>query len=139
MGQLRSFKNPWHNRQYCLVPCNAFYEPCYETGKAVRTRISMASGQPFMIAGLWDRWHRDEEQFNSFTMLTIDADGHAVMGKMHKPGDEKRMPVILLEDNYERWLNAVPEEAFRILQELPANQMSAVSAPLPPRAKTVRQ
>lgn len=36
--------------------CEAFYEPDYETGKAVRWRIGMADGSPFAIAGLWREW-----------------------------------------------------------------------------------
>jgi hypothetical protein len=35
---------------------NNFYEPSYESGRAVRWKIELASGDPFGIACLWDRW-----------------------------------------------------------------------------------
>jgi hypothetical protein len=31
----------------------------------------------------------------SFSMLTINADQHPLMKRFHKPGEEKRMPLIL--------------------------------------------
>ena len=40
----------------------------------------------------------------SFTMLTINADGHELMQQFHKPTDEKRMVVILPEARYRDWL-----------------------------------
>jgi len=42
VGEKRSFSGAWKRSQHCLVPMAAFYEPCYESGKAVRwtpTRI----------------------------------------------------------------------------------------------------
>ena len=39
-------------------------------------------------------------------MLTIDADDHALMRNFHKPGDEKRMVMILPEAAYDDWLDA---------------------------------
>jgi putative SOS response-associated peptidase YedK len=39
---------------YVLV--DNFYEPSYESGKAERWPIELASGDPFGIACLWDRW-----------------------------------------------------------------------------------
>jgi hypothetical protein len=56
--------------QLCLIPCSAFYEPSYESGKAVWWRISMADGKPFAIAGLWRAWDEPDGLALSFTMLT---------------------------------------------------------------------
>jgi putative SOS response-associated peptidase YedK len=53
VGERRSFSGAWKKQQLALIPCEAFYEPNYETGKAVRWRIGMADGAPFAIAGLW--------------------------------------------------------------------------------------
>ena len=36
VGEKPSYRNAWRRRQYCLVPMDAFYEPNYESGKAVR-------------------------------------------------------------------------------------------------------
>ena len=74
-----------------------FCEPSYESGRAVRWKIELASGDPFGIACLWDRWTDPASgvQSGSFTVLTVNADGHAVTGRMHRPDEEKRMPVIV--------------------------------------------
>ena len=39
-------------------------------------------------------------------MLTVNADEHPVMRQLHKPGDEKRTPVIIQPEHYTRWLRA---------------------------------
>ena len=52
-----------------MIPCAGFYEPCYETGKAVRWRIGMGDGKPFAIADLWRSWNGPEGAELSFTML----------------------------------------------------------------------
>jgi len=133
VGSLASFKRAWKNRQYCLIPLLAFYEPNWETGKAVRWKIWLKDADQFAVAGLWERWRRGEKVVDSFTMLTVNADDHPVMNRMHRPGDEKRMPVILRPDDYDRWLRATPEEAFRMCQQYPAELMQAEAAPAPPR------
>jgi putative SOS response-associated peptidase YedK len=37
------------------------------------------------------------------------------MNQFHRPGDEKRMPVILEPENYLAWLNATPMDAVKLL------------------------
>jgi putative SOS response-associated peptidase YedK len=108
-----SYRAAWRNRQYGLVLVDNFYEPCYETGKAVRTQIRLESGEPFAIACLWDRWKQPEtgEIVTSFSMLTVNADQHPVMRRFHRDGDEKRTPVIVPEPNYMGWLGASVEQA----------------------------
>jgi putative SOS response-associated peptidase YedK len=39
-------------------------------------------------------------------MLTVNANHHPVMKQFHKPGEEKRTPVILSPDQFEAWLSA---------------------------------
>jgi putative SOS response-associated peptidase YedK len=39
-------------------------------------------------------------------MLTVNADEHPVMRQFHKAGDEKRTPVIIRPEHYDRWLGA---------------------------------
>ncbi|KWK54069.1 hypothetical protein WT81_18865 [Burkholderia stagnalis] len=60
------------------------------------------------------------------SMLTVNAEGHAVMGRMHKSGDEKRSVVILRPTDYDEWLNTKNVEAARtMLQLYPADDMMA--------------
>ncbi|CBW75393.1 ATP synthase protein I [Mycetohabitans rhizoxinica HKI 454] len=130
VGEKRSFSTCWRNGQLCLIPASSFYEPNYETGKAVRWRIKLASGEPFSIAGLWRAWNDSL----SFTMLTLNADSHPLLRRFHEPGSEKRGIVILRREYYDDWLTCrEPEVARTFLSLLPADELVAGPAPLPTR------
>lgn len=134
VGEKRNFKGPWTNSQLCLIPCNSFYEPNYETGSPVRWRIGANEKKPIAIAGLWRQWDDPEGPVFSFTMLTLNADEHPLMRRFHKPDDEKRSLVILRPSEYEDWLNCKStDEARSFLRLLPADEMWAEPHPLPPR------
>jgi putative SOS response-associated peptidase YedK len=122
-----SYRHAWRNRQYGLVLVDNFYEPSYESGKAVRTEISLESNEPFAIACLWDRWKQLEtgEIVVSFSMLTVNADKHPVMKRFHKAEDEKRTPVIVPESQYKDWLGASVEQAARMMS---LTQMPVIKA-----------
>lgn len=129
------FRGAWSRRQFCLVPTEAFYEPNWESGKAIRWRIEMASREPFAIGGLWERHGDGERCFESFSMLTVNADEHPVMNHFHRPGDEKRMPVIVPASDYRTWLESTVESAPQYFKCFPPELMTAKAEPLPPRPK----
>lgn len=111
-----SFRSAWAKGQFALVLVDAFFEPNYETGKAVRWRIETADRLPFAIAALWDRWvNAKGEPVVSFTMLTINADAHPIMRQFHKPADEKRTPVVIPKAKYETWLSSGGSESMTFL------------------------
>ena len=114
-----------------------FFEPDWRTGKSIRTAIQRRDGDAFMVAGIWDRWvdKSSGEVIASFSMLTINADGHAVMSQFHKPGDEKRSLVVIPEELRDEWLEAKPDRAKEFLQPMPSEQFTSEPAPLPPRPK----
>jgi len=118
VAQKPSYKHAWTKRHYALALADVFYEPCYESGKAVRTAIKQVNQEPMAIASIWDTWTEPEtgELIVSFSMLTIDASNHLVMRRMHKPEDEKRTVVPLRPELFNAWLNATPEEAQALLQ-----------------------
>jgi putative SOS response-associated peptidase YedK len=119
-----SFRSAWRNRQFGLVLCENFFEPNYESGRAVRWKIERADQQPFGIACLWDRWTdpASGELIVSFSMLTVNADEHAIMNQFHKPGDEKRTPVIISPEYHGDWLGADLADAAALMswQHMPA-------------------
>lgn len=116
VGEKPSFRRAWLRGQLCIIPAAALYEPCYETGRAVRWRIERDDGKPMGIAGIWERRQQDDglPQW-SMSMLTVNADGHPLMGRMHKPEDEKRSVVILPHDAWGSWLRCRSEEEARRL------------------------
>lgn len=78
------------------------------------------------LAGLWSVWKSPAGAWvASFTMLTINADDHALMRNYHKPADEKRMVVILPEASYSDWLTAPPSRNMDFLRQYPADRMVA--------------
>jgi putative SOS response-associated peptidase YedK len=129
-----SFRHAWRARQWCVVPADAFYEPSYETGKAVRWRIEDAAGGPLAIAGIWERWRAPGgESVDSFSMLTINADSHPVMNRFHAPGDEKRSVVLLDLQRIDAWLGASESEARALIAGFAPERVRTFSAPRPPR------
>jgi putative SOS response-associated peptidase YedK len=136
VGELASFKHAWHKAQFCLIPVTSYYEPCWETGKAVRWKMSLLNSPSFALAGIWENWSRDDVTVESFSMLTVNADDHPIMKRMHRPGDEKRMPVIVAEEEYEPWLTATPEQARAMCQTYPAELMRAEASPLTRKPRT---
>ena len=132
--KLPSFKRAWSRSQRCVIPAEAIYEPNWETGKAVRWRISLPDDVPMGIAGVYDTWrHPDGREFITFAMLTVNADDHGTMMHFHKPEDEKRMVVILKPDEYLPWLTCDLSVAPTYFKQYDG-PLSATAAPLPPRA-----
>ena len=115
-----SYRFAWRQRRFGIVLLDHFFEPNYVTGKAQQWRIALASQEPFGIASIWDTWTNPAtgELVTSFSMLTVNADHHPVMNQFHKPGDEKRTPVILSPDQYEAWLSADTTNAAAMMNWL---------------------
>lgn len=112
-----SYRNAWRQRRYGIALLDNFYEPNYVTGKAERWKIELESTEPFGIASIWDTWTdpTSGELVTSFSMLTVNADQHPVMKQFHKPGDEKRTPVVLLPSQFDEWLGADLNQAVGMM------------------------
>jgi putative SOS response-associated peptidase YedK len=125
-----SFRNAWRQRQFCLVPMQGFYEPNYESGRAVRWRIARAGGEEFCVAGIWESWRAPTAQeVLSFSMLTVNAAGHPLMERFHAPGDEKRSIVVVEPAQYDAWLGADGAHAREMLHGFDAGAFVAIADP----------
>ena len=135
VATLPSFKDAWRRGQRCIIPAESIFEPSYESGKAVRWRIYHPGDIPMGIAEIYTKWRDTEsgQELYSFAMLTVNADGHAVMGRFHKAEDEKRMVVILDPADYDAWLSCPIGEATRFFRQW-MGPLDSYPAPLPPRA-----
>lgn len=124
-----SCREAWKRAPHCIIPADAFFEPDWRSGQAIPTRIERADGAPMGLAGLWSSWKSPQgELVHSYTMLTINAEDHALMRLFHKPTDEKRMVVILPEGRYADWLDASPENSHSFLRKCPAQALQATHA-----------
>jgi putative SOS response-associated peptidase YedK len=84
----------------CLVPADAFYE-WQKIGPKTKQpfAIALKNGEPYAFASLWEIW-RDTEAgtaLRSFAIVTTDS--NEVVQPLHN-----RMPVIVPERDYDRWL-----------------------------------
>jgi putative SOS response-associated peptidase YedK len=118
-------RDTWLNAQRCIIPMQAFLEDDWRSGKGVPTRIARVDGKPMGVAGLWEHWVQGDEAITSFTLLTVNANSHALMNRYGQNGNEKRMPAILNEGAYAAWLNAPLEKAREFMRAYPANLLLA--------------
>ena len=131
-----SYREPWSRWQRCIVPAASFDEPCRETGKNVWWRFKCADGRPWGLAGLWNTWvdKGTGEIVESYTLLTINADSHPIMRRMHKPDpkhgpdDQDKRSVVSIEyENIDRWLYGSVEDASKLVQPPPPELINAGS------------
>jgi len=121
-------------RRRCLVPADAFYEWQKLDAKTKQPfAIALSNGEPYALAGLWERWREpnSREPLETFTIITTDA--NEVVEPMHD-----RMPVIVEPKNYERWLAAADSAhlPLDLLRPYPAEKMTAWK--VDPRVGNVR-
>jgi len=132
VARLPSFRDAWSRGQRCIIPAEAFYEPCYESGRAVRWRIWQDGDVPMGIAGVYTEWRNPQGQRQfTFAMLTVNADGHPLMSRMHAPGEEKRMVVILDRADYLDWLSCDVKDAPRYFRQWPGPLLGEPAALVP--------
>lgn len=124
-----SFRNAFKYRR-CLIPADGFYE-WQQTASGKRPmRITLASGDLFAFAGLWERW-KDETGETLETCCIITCEPNEMLAKIHN-----RMPVILDPADYDKWLTGTPAEALALLKAFPAEEMRAY--PVSPRVNNAR-
>jgi len=122
----RAFHDAWIKGQRCIVPMAAFFEDDFRAGKALPTRISRVDGQPMGLAGLWASWTgADGDTILSFTLLTLNANNHALLRRYQQPGAEKRMPVVLNEGAYGAWLTVRMEKAKEFMRQYAPQWLAA--------------
>ena len=112
-----SYRTAWRQRRFGIALVDNFYEPNYVSGKAQRWQIKLESNEPFGIASIWDTWidPSSGELVTSFSMLTVNADAHPVMNQFHRPGNEKRTPVVLATHQFDEWLSADEDGAAEMM------------------------
>lgn len=104
-------------KRRALVPVSGYYEwqKLGEGRKAPKQPywITPQDGSVMALAGLWEYWRDGEQSIASYTILTTDAVGP--MAQIHH-----RMPLILPQVEWERWLAAdTPGEQITELLQPP--------------------
>ena len=114
-------------RQRCIIPAASFDEPNWETGKNIWWQFRRADGDPWGLAGLWNIWidKGTGEVHESYTMLTLNADEHSLMRRMHKPvlhpetkvplpNQDKRSVIPIEAADTDQWLAGTVQEAKQL-------------------------
>jgi putative SOS response-associated peptidase YedK len=110
-----SFRDAFRRRR-CLIPADGFYEWKREGKLKQPYYISLKSGQPLAMGGLWESWRTPDGDILR-TCAVITTGPNAVMAPIHD-----RMPVIIGTDDWQAWLSA-PAEAVMPMLQPPADSL----------------
>jgi putative SOS response-associated peptidase YedK len=106
----------------CAVPIDGYYEWRTTSSGKLPFWFSLRSGEPFFLAGLWDRWHEGRpDALASYILMTTQP--NALAARVHD-----RMPVMLHARDVARWLDPAIREPGRVLDLLgpyPAEEMTS--------------
>ncbi len=122
LAEKPSFRTAYRRRR-CLILADGFYEWQQGPGRTkIPHYIHLKSGEPFAFAGLWETWNSPlGDTVLSCTIITTEANER--LASLHH-----RMPVILPESAYERWLDPSerqPAELDDLIAPYPAEEMDA--------------
>jgi putative SOS response-associated peptidase YedK len=104
-------------RKRCIVPVDSFYEWKREGSVRQPYRVARKDGRPLALAGLWAGW-RDpsiDQVRRTFTIVTTRPS--EALADLHD-----RMPVILDDDAWDRWLANAGSDPGELLGLLRPNQ-----------------
>ena len=133
VDEKRSFRAAYEHRR-CLVLADGFYEWAATDAGKQPYRVTLDDGEPFALAGLWERWHPPRKQtgldefgdgdpdseadpVETFTIVTTEP--NAVIEPLHD-----RMAAVLPPDGERRWLDGDGDRA-ELLEPYPAAEMRA--------------
>lgn len=113
-----SFRDAFKRRR-CLVPASGFYEWKTEGKLKQPYFISLKSGEPMAMGGLWESWKAPDGSVLR-TVCVITTGPNAVMEPIHD-----RMPVIIPRENWQAWLSAPADEISQLIHPYQAGEMQA--------------
>jgi putative SOS response-associated peptidase YedK len=115
-----SFREAFTRRR-CLVPVDGFFEWARRGDRKRPFYFRMRDGEPFAVAGLWERWEGGGRALETCALLTTGA--NELLAPYHD-----RMPVIVRPEDYDLWLDAGIGRADRLrplLRPYPHEEMDA--------------
>lgn len=93
-----SFRTAFRKRR-CLILADGYYEWHTEAGQKTPWFISLASGEPFAFAGLWESWQNKDSGETLQTATIITTAANDFMNRLHH-----RMPVVVEAKRSADWL-----------------------------------
>jgi putative SOS response-associated peptidase YedK len=108
-------------RKRCLVPVDSFYEWKREGTIRQPYRVVREDGRPLVLAGLWAGWRDPATDTVQRTFTIVTSTPNEQIAGLHD-----RMPVIVQEDAWERWLDPTPVDPGELLGLLEPSDELAV-------------
>ncbi len=96
LDESRAFHRPFQH-QRCILPASSFIEWHTEAG-AKQPSLIRCADSAMAFAGLWDQWGHGDEAIVSCCIITTAS--VPAFSKIHN-----RMPVLLPQDAFRRWLD----------------------------------
>jgi len=116
-----AFKQAFYHRR-CLIPANGFYE-WKKIGKNKQPYFfGLIDNHPFAFAGIWE-YHQNKTLGNILSYAIITTHPNDIVEPVHH-----RMPVILMPEDYDLWLNGSLKcvtDVKQLLKPFPSEQMIA--------------
>lgn len=106
-----------YRRRRCLILADGFYEWRKEASGKTPFFISLASGEPFAFAGLWEKWDARDPNASIQSATIITTAANAFMGQLHH-----RMPVVLEHEASDRWLGGDDQILSEVCESAPVFQ-----------------
>ena len=103
-------------RKRCLVPVDSFYEWKREGSVRQPYLVVRRDGMPLALAGLWAGWRDPEAQSVRRTFTIVTTTPNEALAGLHD-----RMPVVISEDAWDRWLDPAPPDPSELLGLLVPN------------------
>ena len=112
-------------KKHCLVIADGFFEWRYYQGINYPYYIKLKNKDVFAMAGLWDCWDNKATDEHVYTYTIITTEANPMMAKIHNK--KKRMPAILKEEDYQKWISSLisKEESMNLLIPFDEKEMIA--------------
>ncbi len=115
------FKSAFISRR-CIIPASGFYEWVVINKLKYPWYISLKSGAPMAMAGIWETWKpKDGAAIDTCSIITIGP--NELMRPIHD-----RMPVILDEEQWQTWLSPNEKQVEHLLPMIRPYDASAMQA-----------
>jgi putative SOS response-associated peptidase YedK len=118
-----SFRAAMQKRR-CLIPADVFYEWQDIPGQKRRKPYAVAirDGGIFALGGVWEAWRAKESGEWLITCAILTTEPNELLQPIHD-----RMPVIVKEDDYARWVSPATKDVDvrRMVQPFPVDLMRA--------------
>ena len=117
LAEKPAYRHAYEKRR-CLILADGFYEWRKQASGKSPYFISLASGEPFAFAGLWESWTDRSSGESLQTTVIVTAAASPFLEELHD-----RMPVVLQPETASDWLAGKPGALDTVIASPPRLQV----------------